>query len=409
MIDRAENLLSRLLPAGIEHHELVSVLSPHFGGSVYDTDRRVTLFPMRSPHALRLEYNRDLELTGAFAEEALTEKDIEFVRAELNRNYLESAGPGIGQAVLFVSGPVKGWWGYRDRFRIIPLPADAPRPDFLIGAYPFLLEFTYNQSPDFAVSSRRRQREGHRIGLVLSALLRRSITWHLPMAVGNRNYAWVQLPDSGSVPNFGYCRINYEHRSMRYIIDVFTPTDGIPAIPLLPAKGYYLPDYRRGGDDLELPDDLDESFDLFFALPTPQQNRFLQASYWLNQTNRVDSFSAMFMDTIQAIESLSWQRRSQTHCPRFNKPMGPGPTRLFNEFLDRYAPAAIEGRRVLYNVRSGLSHGSIPPFLIDTEINFGIVPEEQQQLQLAWDALETARIAMHNWLRDPCASEAEAT
>jgi hypothetical protein len=108
MIDRAENLLPRLMPAGVEHHELVSVLSPHFGGSVHDTDRRVTLFPMHPPHALRLEYNRNLEPTGAFAEEALTKKDIETVRAELHRNYLESAGTGIGQAVLFVSGPIEG-------------------------------------------------------------------------------------------------------------------------------------------------------------------------------------------------------------------------------------------------------------------------------------------------------------
>ena len=46
MIDRAENLLSRLMPAGVEHHELVSVLSSHFGGSVHDTERRVTLFPI---------------------------------------------------------------------------------------------------------------------------------------------------------------------------------------------------------------------------------------------------------------------------------------------------------------------------------------------------------------------------
>jgi hypothetical protein len=320
MIDRAENLLARLLPRGVEHHELVSVLSPHFGGSVHDTDRRISLFPMRPPHALRLEYNRDLELTGAFAEEALTEKDIETVRAELNRNFVESAGPGIGQAILLAFGPVEAWWGYRDRFRIIPVPAEAPRPPFVMAAHPFLLEFSYNQSPDFAVSGRRRQREGHRIGLVLSSLLRPSITWHLPMAVGNRDHAWVQLPNSGHVWNVGYCKITYEHTSIRYILDGFTPTDGVAAVPLVPAERYYRPGYFRGADGLELPGDLEEWFDLFFGLSAERQNRFLQASYWLNQTNRVDSFSAMFMHTIQAIESLSWQRRSQTHCSRCNKP-----------------------------------------------------------------------------------------
>jgi hypothetical protein len=152
---------------------------------------------------------------------------------------------------------------------------------------------------------------------------------------------------------------------------------------------------------LELPDDLEESFDLFFALPAQWQDRFLQASYWLSQANRVDSFSAMFMHTIQAIESLAWQPRSQAFCPKCNKPEGPGPTRLFNDFLDRFAPAATEGRRVLYNVRSGLSHGSMPPFLVDREIHFGYVPEVYNQRKLVGEASTAARMAMHNWLRGP--------
>jgi hypothetical protein len=405
MLDRTENLLPRLMPVGVEHHELVSVLSPHLGGSVHDTDRRVTLFPMQPPYALRLEYNGSLQLTGAFAEEALTEEGIETVRAELHRNFLESAGAGIGQAVLLVSGPMDGWWGYRDRFRIIPVPPAAPRPDFLTAAHPFLLEFTYNRSPDGFVSGRRRQREGYRTALVLSSLVRRSITWHLPMEVGNHKHAWVQLPNSGLAWNVAYCQSTYEHASIPYVRDAFTPTDGLAAIPLVTAENYYQPDRIRGGDGLELPDDLGESFDLFFALPPSQQDRFLQASYWLNQTNRVDSFSAMFIHAIQAIEALAWQPRSQTSCPRCNKPEGPGPTRLFNDFLGRFAPRATEGRRVLYAVRSGLSHGSMPPFLVDTEIHFGYVPQDYQQRELVWHALEAARMAMHNWLRAPCAGE----
>ena len=84
------------------------------------------------------------------------------MRDELHRNYLESAGTGIGQAVLLVSGPMEGWWGYRDRFRIIPVPPEAPRPHFLVAAHPFLLEFTYNRSPDGFVGGCRRQREGYR-------------------------------------------------------------------------------------------------------------------------------------------------------------------------------------------------------------------------------------------------------
>jgi hypothetical protein len=409
MIDRAENLLPRLLPAGVEHHDLVSVVSSRFGGSLYEPDRRATFFPMNPPHALRLEYNQDLELTGAFAEEALSEEDVEAVPAELKRNFLESAGPGVGQGILFGSAPVDGWWGYRDRFRIIRVPPEASRPHVLVAPHPFLVEFIYNRSPEFTVSLCRRRREEHRLALLLSSLLKSSITWHLYKAVGGRHSTWVQLPNSGSVWNIAFCQIAYEHESIPHVLDAFTPTDGFGRLPLVPAERYYQPRYIRDGDSLELPSDLEESIDLFFALPAQQQDRFLQASYWLNQANRVDSFSAMFMYIIQAIESLAWRRRSQTYCPRCNKPEGPGPTRLFNEFLDRHAPEATEGRRLLYNVRSGLSHGSMPPFLVDTEMYFGFVPEEQWQRQLVEEALEAARHSMHNWLRNPCAGDVDVT
>src|SRR5258708_21699859 len=113
---------------------------------------------------------------------------------------------------------MEGWWGYNDRFRILPVPVDAPRPHFSMGAYPFLLEFTYNQSLEFTVSGRRRQREGHRLGLILSSLVRRSITWHLPIAFGNRNFAWVRRDETPLEPVRDYARINYEPQSTPSIL-----------------------------------------------------------------------------------------------------------------------------------------------------------------------------------------------
>jgi hypothetical protein len=105
-----------------------------------------------------------------------------------------------------------------------------------MAAHPFVLEFTYNRSPDSFVSGHRRQREGYRIALVLSSLLRRSITWYPPKAVGNLDHAWVQLPNSGHAWNVAYCQILYEHASIHYICDAFTPTEGVSSIPLVPAE-----------------------------------------------------------------------------------------------------------------------------------------------------------------------------
>jgi hypothetical protein len=401
MIDHTENLIPRLMPEGGEHHELDSVLLAHFGGSVHSPDLRVTHFPKLPPHSLRLEYGPRFDLTGAFAEKTLTEIDIETVRGQFHQNYVESAGPGIGQKILWVSGPMEGCWQYTNRFQIIPVPREAPRPNFYMAAHPFLLEFTYKRSLNESVSQRRREREGNRLALILSSLLRPNITWQRLLAVGNRNYAWVQLPNSGGKWNPAYCQIMYSHESIPHNLDNFTRTEGFSPIPLVPAENYYQPGHRPENDGLEMPDDMAKSFDNFFALPPHLQDRFLQASFWLNQANRVDSLSAMFMHTIQAIESLAWQPRGQEHCEACGKSKGAGPTRLFHEFLERFAPQAIEQRKVLYEVRSGLSHGSRPPFLIDTEVHFGFVPEDLDQRRYVSNAMEAAMLAMHNWLRDP--------
>jgi len=272
----------------------------------------------------------------------------------------------------------------------------------MVAAHPFLVESSYTKSPDFRVSGQRRGRERERLALLLSALLRVPVTWLSSRQIGARGKDWVLLPTAESGPwECAYCRHMYVHSSIKYDLEEFTPVATLGPIPVTPAGDYYSP--RRVGleHELDLPDDLSESFDLFFALPRPQQDQFLRACYWLNQANCVDSVSLIFLAFIQAIEALAWAPRSETNCPTCGKPQGPGPTRLFNQFLDKYAPAAETGRRELYRVRSGMTHGSRPPFLVDVEIHSSFLPHEFEEREHVTDASFAAKIALHNWLRDP--------
>jgi hypothetical protein len=76
---------------------------------------------------------------------------------------------------------------------------------------------------------------------------------------------------------------------------------------------------------------------------------------------------------------------------------------LFKKFLEWFVPKVTGRRRKLYDIRSGLFHGSMPPILFDTDIHFGIGPQEELQWQHARHALGEALMAVHNWLREPTA------
>ncbi len=65
-MDPTINLLPGLLPSGVRTDEFQAVLTHHFGGSFYNTDTLACLYPMRPPYALRLTFNQNMDLTGAY-------------------------------------------------------------------------------------------------------------------------------------------------------------------------------------------------------------------------------------------------------------------------------------------------------------------------------------------------------
>ena len=154
---------------------------------------------------------------------------------------------------------------------------------------------------------------------------------------------------------------------------------------------------------LKIPSDLSESFDRFYALAPGVQERFLNACYWLSQANFASSWSMTFLAAIQAIETLVDPATGGAKCPQCGLTKRPGPTQQFASFLKRYVPSGQEGdegRRLLYEVRSGLTHGYHPPFLADTEIVGMLSPAAEQQGQYLTLALTSARVALRNWLHD---------
>jgi hypothetical protein len=207
----------------------------------------------------------------------------------------------------------------------------------------------------------------------------------------------------GTAPKVAYRQEGYHYDGMCNPAEDFNPVGQLDPLGSVPPQDYYRGEYLSGGKSLKVPADLSDSFDRYYSLEHALQDRFLNACYWLGQANFASSLSMTFLAAIQAIETLVDPATGGTTCEQCGLTKRPGPTQQFAAFLKRYVPSdngGDKGCRLLYEVRSGLSHGYYPPFLVDTEISGALHPAAYEQGRYVSLALTSARVAMHNWLHD---------
>lgn len=147
----------------------------------------------------------------------------------------------------------------------------------------------------------------------------------------------------------------------------------------------------RGIDGLGLrvPTDLDESICWYQRLHHDRRVEFNRAAFWLDISSRqwTVSMSASFTALVSAVESLINKR-------------GSGSTERFRDFLERYAPgASLEVRREMYDLRSGILHGS-ELITMDEDCAFGWDPPWWNERELQEELWRLTSTAVRNWLRD---------
>jgi hypothetical protein len=403
-VTASENLLPFLLPDQISGMDLLQVLLQHYGGAVHTGGREV-LYPKDLPHALRVVFNNRGKLIDVQAAEAMTPESLRSLRERIHREFVESAGLGVNRQVYFCMAPVRGWWRYRDLFQILPVPESAPKADFAFLDHPFLIEFRYTRAPDFFLDSCRRARTVSKLALLLNALLVSPVQPLGNRSPGNLRFAWVMMPpEKGDTePKIAYRQEGYHYDGICNPAEDFCPVGHLEPIAAILPQDYYRGEHRSIDKELKIPSDLTESLDHFYALAPCVQDRFLNACYWLSQANYASSLSMTFLAAIQAIETLVDPATGGTKCAQCGHTKRPGPTHQFAAFLKRYLQCGNGGDdacRLLYEIRSGLTHGYDPPFLADMEIVGMLNPAADKQRQCLTLALTSARVVFRNWLRD---------
>src|SRR5712692_1706133 len=88
---------------------------------------------------------------------------------------MEAPESAIGQAIVFANVPVRGFFKYRDRLLLLPVPPTAPQAWPGAAMYPFILQFSYPRSENQMMAARQRNANADRWVKILNVLLNKMV------------------------------------------------------------------------------------------------------------------------------------------------------------------------------------------------------------------------------------------
>jgi len=405
-----EDLFETLRASEMDPAELGEIVRSCLPGTRTRISQKEVFFGLESDdvtYALKFVYGKR-RLARILRGSGLTGEHVAAIRDKVDLELRQPAPIWIGTAVLFSVRRVAGWFRYRDKLQILPVPAESPRA-FGFGGEAFLVQFPLRGSTEWALNALRREAAVHRIHLLLNALLELGISRQR----GIRHH-WVLLPPSVLENTIAYCQEMYAFppglttvpTSEGFCRDSFAPIDAFdPLIGIEPAT-YFT---RRPAVDsldrrLEIPSNLEALLDSFYSSSDDDQDRFVRACFWFDHARTVsdNSDSAQFMALIRAIESLMPDYESNEKCFACGRSTGKGVSRRLKEFLDQFAPAPPqfhEGRVALYYaLRSSVAHGGYLTLSDRGNRFYDLLPRLHEEVSLNSEVQQLVRIVLINWL-----------
>ncbi|HEX8859617.1 MAG TPA: hypothetical protein VGC06_11115 [Actinomycetes bacterium] len=394
----SEETLGDALGLGrVPDEELVSILRDVLPLSRWESGERVTYFHPERGHALDVVYDRHGQIVRYEPGLGLTDELVRTLRECAEAAFAADVGVEVRRGVLFSIPEIKGFWRHGDDWQILPAPQQAPRPGFLLGEHPFILEYRTRSSANFALAETRRWRRFWELHLLLSLLLRGQITRE---SLAHPHH-WVLLhePTSGGL-HTAYVNEGYMVDGFIARADDFSDPAGHQKLTVVPDDKYYARDSIRSDDDLSVPACLDAVFDRFENADLRTRDQLLRASYWFDAAGRVwhTSKSLSYIAAINAIEALLPEQKTDP-CPCCKRDRSPGPTARFRNFIETYAAAeGTEARSAMYGLRSAFVHGGglhgldVPRSLAGT-----LVPSDMKHWDLHSAALAVSATAIRTW------------
>jgi len=403
LVERGQSIIKRLCPTPCEPSELEQVLVSRYGSSGGDsTDKHSLLFPGRQDkYCMRLAYDRNYVLVDIHSGPDLTDSELSEVIDLVAHDLYSEAEPKVGSAVCFSVLPVTEYFLRQNDFQIMPVPPDAPRPDFLIADHPFLLEVQIKGSRNAAVEIQRHLRRSREVELLLCVLLR----GYIRSDRSKLRHSWVMPPADKNPPRLSpsvFWQVGYHYEGHKYLREHFSPTIGIPPMEICDPNEYYSRFGISLGQTLDLPATINAAIVAYNRLPSGIRRTFLTSCTWLQHSHEMFHFShsASYLALVFAIETLLPKPKSEGLCDCCNREKRKGPTALFKEFLAEFAPAQGQANKRLgefYRIRSKIVHEGgvlLSDRLLFGEMGFG----DMEDWTLRYDLQHHVQVALLNWL-----------
>ena len=395
------DITSRFSLDQIDHHELLDILSVRYA-TCWRVSKHAVTFPAAADYKIKLRI-RHGQIEEVLAGNALTDEELSELVTQIEGDLRDDRFAEYGVEILFAHRPVTGAF----RFAALPMqileaPAEAPRPPHLSAHHPFILEYPIRAYRTPELRMRRRHKNAIEWAWMFNAFLQGGITTY---SSPRSSQLWAICRDDVFSP-FWATR-SYSFNGSRIFANVLSEQSLL--VPVLPAATYFSgPSNAAWPDELLdafcLPDNLDRLVSAFVRLDGVRRRRFLRSAAAIYAARELWdlSISSYFLMCIQAIETLL-DRPSPVQCPECKRDMGPGPTRLFRKFAERYcADSGVDEKVVkeLYSVRSALAHGQYF-FQLDEapwSLNMGAMVARAGEDEIYRSAIRVAKTGLRNWL-----------
>ena len=386
----------------IDHHEFLDVLTSRYKTSWrVSKNKNAITFPATSDYKIKIQISHG-QVERVFAGKALANAELCELLTQVEADLKDDRIAEYGVEILFAHQPVIGGFRFGALpMQILPAPAEAPRQSY--GHHPFLLEYPMRAYRTPELRLRRRHKNAIEWAWVLNALLKGAIiTYSSPRAP----QMWTARTDDVFASSCWATR-SYCVPGLQMLTSALSEQDAL--LPVVPAETYFSDITNPAWADIPhdifcLPDNLDRLVSAFANLDGVRRRRFLRSAAAIYTARDLWdlSISSYFLMCVQAIETLV-DRPSPVPCPACNRDMGPGPTRLFREFVERYcSDSGVEERVVneLYRVRSALAHGHYL-FQVDEapwSFNMGAMVARLSEDEIYQSAITVAKTGLRNWL-----------
>lgn len=392
------DLVTRFRVADVDARELSDLLARHFKRA-HSPEPRTVIFGEDGKPGLAVKYDRGGHVISFEPIGDLLESEIDEISAKIGTD-LATPGPSlIARGVLFANIATRGAFRYRDQFMILPVPADAPRPQQFIGLHPFEIQVRFTSSINSTVTTFRRPNALREFELLCAGLLVPNIR-----SIGNNAAIghWVLDNPGQGMPRVAYKQEMYTFETFLPVQTEFTVMNGMDRMPFVDQQTYYTRHGYSVNDQLDLPATFQIALDRYFALEEARREQFRRAAYWYEFAKETwrRSRSAAFLAFVSAVEALKEAESDEPEkCTACGQRMGKTATARFVGLLDRLAPVGgipKEHRRTYFGLRSALAHGDK---LMQEDLSFWYLgPAHMKEQRELFALSQIVQVMLFNWI-----------